>query len=593
MSRPTVPLFAVIVLVILGTISLSAVLGILYFLSSPGAAKKANFAIANTVNKQTEPILHAFYLRSLKDPDKDSDGLEDKIAEKFIYKTRSRTYDSKQKGVSDGQYIYDIYKEAIKNNDDVTLGKFRMRTESKKGEDASLEDVFKRRGLEIYNIYIGSSLELREPLAQAQKYRADGRIKESIALLNSILVEHPDEPLVRYSIGRAYHGLRDYHKALSIYTDLVDNPAVKSPLLYADIAATNYGLGKEDLYVEYLDRSIKEFPEELEQYLTLASYFEQKNLLDKAIEVLNKGLGVEPRYAAFYNLLAIIAGKRNDVKTEFSLYQRAVAHDFRYTSGHHNLSIIHEEDFRDFENALVEERIASELAPDNLRYKAQLVYLYSKIGNAKKSSELEVELLKHTALDAESYNALGLKYFNKQNYEQAEKYFLKAAEMSPEMKNAQNNLGNVYASQYRFALAEPHYRKALEIDPLYVNAYHNLGSLFMNRGMLNNYEEKDLLEAKKWFEKALSMNEKRYDSYQSLGRIYLKLGPNNPEYILLAEKNLLRSIELNSRDGLSYGELGYVYYNRKEYVKAKENWIRAKSLGIESVDIDKRLMEIQ
>jgi len=70
-----------------------------------------------------------------------------------------------------------------------------------------------------------------------------------------------------------------------------------------------------------------------------------------------------------------------------------------------------------------------------LRYKAQLVYLYSKIGNAKKSSELEVELLKHTALDAESYNALGLKYFNKQNYEQAEKYFLKAAKVCERTSN--------------------------------------------------------------------------------------------------------------------------------------------------------------
>ncbi len=594
MNRPTLPFFAIIVLTVLGGVFVGSVGGFFYFLSSPDAASKANFAIANIVNSRTAPVIHSFYLRTLKNPDKDNDGLEDDIAEKSIYKTNFRSYDSQKSGISDGKYIYDVYVEAIKNNDEATLSMFRQKAGLHKGEDTSLEGVFSTRGLQMYNFYIGSLIELRDPLRQAEKYQAEGKITESVKFLEALLVEHPNDPLVLYNIGRAHHKLKDYSKALSIYMDIVNNPAVKSPLLYYDIAAANDGLGNKDLYVQYLERSIDEFPEELQQYLTLASHFEQKNFLDKAIEVISKGIIVEPRYVAFYNFLAIIAGKKNDHKTEFLLYEKAIAQDFRYTSGHHNLSILYEQYYRDLESALIEARIAHELEPDNMRYIARLVLLYSRLGNSEKSLELETMLLKRGDLDSGANNSLGLKYLYSQKYTQAESYFLKEIELSIDIKNTHNNLGTIYALLNDFALAEKYFKKAIEIDPLYSNPHHNLGSIYMNRGMQNNNDSSDIMKAKIWFEKALELLEDRQDSHQSLGRAYLKLDHFfNKEYLLLAEKHLLRAIELNSKEGLSYAELGYVYYNLGEFTNAKKQWEIAKSLGFTASDMEQRLLEVK
>ncbi len=594
MNRRTLPFFAIIVLSVLGVVFTSSVVGFFYFLSSPVETRKANFAIANMVNSRTAPVIHSFYLRTLKDPDKDKDGLEDNVAEKLIYKTNFKDYDSQKKGISDGKYIYDVYIEAIKSNDEITLSMFRKQAELHKGKDASLNEVFRRRGLEMYNIYIGSLLELRGPLVEAQKSQGMVDITESIKRLEAILTELPNEPLVLYGIGRAYYKINNYGKALSIYMDIVDNPAVKSPLLYADIAAVNKSLANEDLYVQYLERSISEFPEELQQYLTLAGHFEEKNLHDKAIEVLNKGLVVEPRYAAFYNLLAIIAGKKNDIDTSFALYQKAVTYDFRYTSGHFNLSIIYEEHYRDLKNALIEASIAHELEPDSARYIARLVLLHSQLGNSEKFAEFEKILLNYNYFDSEIYNTFGLKHDYNQDTNNEEQSLLKAIKLSPGMDIEQNNLGKIYGERGEFKLAELYFRKAIETNPLYSTPYHNIGSLYMNRGMRNNYDKNDYIEAKVWFEKALELKETRYDSHLSLGRIYLMLDPViNQEYLLLAEKHLLRAIELNNKDGLSYEKLGYVYYNLGEFAKAKKQWEIAKSLGYVSVDMDQRLLEIK
>ncbi len=353
-------------------------------------------------------------------------------------------------------------------------------------------------------------------------------------MLQGALSKDPDSAILKYHLGLTYHGMKKYDQALTIYKDIMNDSIVKSPMLYSDIASANLALDNDIEFISYMELSIKEFPEDLNQYLTFARYYQDKNQLNKAEEVINKGLKIEPRYASFYNALAIISAFRNDTKTEFDLYKKALSYDFRYAPSHLNLSIIYDQKYYDPKSALTEAKIAMELNR-NARHISRVVDIYNELGQYAKSRALEAELLKMPDIDGKSYNDLGLMYMDKKDYKQAEIYLRKAIALEPRLSNAHNNLGIVLASTGREEESSVSYKKAIEINPNYANAYNNLGIYYTNTGKYP--------EAQAALEKAIQLDHNTYRQYQNLGALYrLK---NNREKMIFYYK---KAVELGSND---------------------------------------------
>ncbi len=536
MNKPTFSVPVIVFLSILALIFLVSVGGIVYFLYNPSEASIPGRFVKKYIDRKVDTISHSFYLRDLEDPDKDKDGLTDAV-EKEIYKTNPSKFNSSGTKVGDGEYIYTIYKKAFEEGNEEPLLQFRTSSLTLDNliGNGSLDDAFTYRSLQTYNSYVGMSEDVVEIVKKALALRLNkGDYEKSLELLQSALSKDPNSAILKYHLGLTYHGMKQYDQALLMYKSIENDQTVKSPLLYRDIASGELALGNDEEFIRYMNLSIKEFPEDLNQYLTLSTYYQSKNQLDKAEEVLNKGLKIEPRYASFYNALAIIAAFRNDTKAEFDLYKKALSYDFRYASSHLNLSIMYDENYNDLKNALIEAKIAWEL-DRNPRYISRVIVIYNKLGQYEKSKIWETELLTVVNIDAKSYNDLGLMYLNREDYKQAEIYLRKSIALDPKLSNAHNNLGIVLASTGRVEESALSYKKAIEINPNYANAYNNLGIYYTNTGQYQ--------EAKTALEKAIQLDPATYRQYQNLGVLYRLL--NDREKMIFYYK---KAVELGSKD---------------------------------------------
>lgn len=522
MNKPTFPIWAIVLIVVFCLVFVGLVGSIIYFAYNPSIAAIPEKIVSLFVKQKVDVITHSIYLHKLQDPDKDKDGLTD-IAETQIFGTDPSENDSNATDMSDGEYIYDVYTKAFATGNETPLTQYRanftkyhqlLATSTVATQligVPSLEAFFDIRALETYNLYVGMSDNVKQIVNIALEARQKGNYQQSLDLLQGALQKNPDMAILKYHLALTYHDMKQYDKALSIYGIIENDSVVKSPLLYSDIASAYFGMGNNDKFVEYMRRSITEFPEDLNQYSKLASYYKDQNQLDSAIEILNEGLKIEPRYADYFNSLAIIDHLKGDVQGEFDLYQKAISYDFLYGAGHYNLALLYEEIRNDLQDALTEARIALEIDPTPSRT-ALVMSIYAELGQSAQSSKYENQLLSMSNIDASSYNSLGLKYMDANNYIKAETYLRKAIATDPTMPNPYNNLGIVLASTGRADESAVSYKKAIGLNPNYANAYSNLGIYYTGK--------KQYSQAIDSFNAAIKLNPNLWRPYQSIAYVY-------------------------------------------------------------------------
>lgn len=172
--------------------------------------------------------------------------------------------------------------------------------------------------------------------------------------------------------------------------------------------------------------------------------------------------------------------------------------------------------------------------------------------------------------DANYLNKLGVVYDEKENYVEAEKYYLKAIEKGNIY--AIRNIGKLYFNQNEYEKAIKYLKEFIEIAED-VNLYSWIGDSYAE---LQNYEE-----AKKWYLKALNR-----DGYEEnkLGITSENEG-NQKEAI----KWYLKSAEKGNTYAMR--NLSVIYYNLESYKEAK-SWAE-KGLRLEKVkeDLDKELID--
>ncbi|MEA3396382.1 MAG: tetratricopeptide repeat protein, partial [Chloroflexota bacterium] len=98
--------------------------------------------------------------------------------------------------------------------------------------------------------------------------------------------------------------------------------------------------------------------------------------------------------------------------------------------------------------------------------------------------EISGDLVEEYAPEVNELLDRGLSAFRQDDYEQAERLFLRALELAPQATRGYNNLATVYAYQDKHAQAKKMFHAALEIDPLYVMARCNLASYHLEDGKI-------------------------------------------------------------------------------------------------------------
>jgi tetratricopeptide (TPR) repeat protein len=123
-------------------------------------------------------------------------------------------------------------------------------------------------------------------------------------------------------------------------------------------------------------------------------------------------------------------------------------------------------------------------------------------------TELEAAV-KRNPDDPKLYVALGLAYWDRNDYERARETFERAVQIAPQSAEAHNWLGVALAEKANLPAAIAEFRKAVALDPQYGRAHTNLGSALAKSG--------DFAEAVEVFQKALALEPNSLAAHMNLG----------------------------------------------------------------------------
>jgi Flp pilus assembly protein TadD/replication-associated recombination protein RarA len=160
------------------------------------------------------------------------------------------------------------------------------------------------------------------------------------------------------------------------------------------------------------------------------------------------------------------------------------------------------------------------------------------------------------------WNALGIAYSKKGEYDQAIEAFCKALELKPDLHEAWNNLGVAYDTKGEYDRAIEAYRKALELKPDLHEAWYNLGVAY---GM-----KRELDQAIEALHKALELQPDDPQAWNDLGVAYGIKGEYDQ-----AIKACRKALELKPDFYQAWNNLGNAYKGKGEYEQAVEAYTRA------------------
>jgi serine/threonine-protein kinase len=247
---------------------------------------------------------------------------------------------------------------------------------------------------------------------------------------------------------------------------------------------------------------------------TALERYEQTANIERAIELFNKALERDPRYAlahaglgqAYWRLYQ--NGKRPEhARLAESHTRRALELDDLYASAWTTLGMIRtgsgrpEEALPDFQKALDRDPRSA----DALRERGYALERLARVGEAeaayRKAIELRPELWS-------AWNYLGSFYMDQNRFADAEAAFRKALELAPDNVRASSNLGVALYYQDRTREAEETWKRTLQLQA-YPGAARNLAGL--------QFSDRRYAEAVRTLEQAVASGSSDYTLWRSLG----------------------------------------------------------------------------
>ncbi len=166
------------------------------------------------------------------------------------------------------------------------------------------------------------------------------------------------------------------------------------------------------------------------------------------------------------------------------------------------------------------------------------------------------------------------RYYEKINqWEKAERAYLKAIEFDYFHNAARVNLAGLYYSQGKFEQAEALFTKVIEQEPQFGQAYYSMGLLKAEQNLMN--------EAADYLKKALELIDYNERVAYNYGLVLQNLGR-----IKEAEAAFKKGMEMNPASEVNLYALSYLYFNQKQFAQAKA--IMDKLLALQPDNADYR-----
>ena len=203
--------------------------------------------------------------------------------------------------------------------------------------------------------------------------------------------------------------------------------------------------------------------------------------------------------------------------------------------------------------------------------------IFFRLGDYEKAEQEFKKELTIDPQDERAYNNLSVLYRLKGEYEEAIEYAGESIQIKPYYPEAYVNLALAYQEKGDLTRARETLFQGMEVIPDFLHASFVLASIYQREGktdsaifeyrrIVTHKLKKDAVvyDLETLFSKDVRSERKlKANSYYNLGLIYAKRGESD-----LAERNLLKAIDLDPDFSQAYANLGTLYDGLRDYPKA-------------------------
>lgn len=282
-------------------------------------------------------------------------------------------------------------------------------------------------------------------------------------------------------------------------------------------------------------------------------------------------------------ILALMYDRMGKLEMAVSEYKKALILDYKNPDIHSNLGVTYLKQ-NSIQKAINEFVLASNFDSEAVEPHAVLALLYfaeNKDEDASKEYEIALKnAIKRDPKSVNIYKSLGALYLKQKKYTAAEETFKLILELNPKEYQTHFLLANVYDETDKDELAQEELKKSLNINSNYSDALNYLGYLYVE-------QNKNLKEAEKLIQKALSEQPDNGAFVDSLGWLYFKQGK-----IASAIEMLERASKL-IEDSIIFDHLADAYFKNNDFEKAKINWKKSIQLDKTQVNVKNKLEKLE
>ena len=390
--------------------------------------------------------------------------------------------------------------------------------------------------------------------------------REAEETLTGLLEKNPENLRVNVLLGDFYRRKERQPEALESFKAAWNEK--KSSRAYASMIVTLLlELDRKKEAVEFAEKAIDHMKKKKREFITITGLaFSDYAMFEDALRLLEMNRELAPDEIDSHVLIASVYNRmRQYEKAVETIENLEETHpDLTDTSGYFEILASVYMEQKNTKKADEMYREALERDPKKLTAYLSWCSLYTREKNYKKARDIFEQALKHIDRNSEPgifFEArvlTALKEFDK-----AEPLFQVLLRKNPEQVNYVYNYALMCYDAQKFEKAETLFRKVLKENPDNADAYNNLGYMLAEQGI-------KLDEAKDFIKKALYLRPGAAYMIDSLGWVYYQKG----DYIT-ARKHLLRAESLSLEDPVLYDHLGDTFQKLGDLEKAREYWKRA------------------
>ena len=285
-------------------------------------------------------------------------------------------------------------------------------------------------------------------------------------------------------------------------------------------------------------------------HFSLARLLEENGDFSKAIDEYKKAIQHDPQSSYIYIELANAYLRHRRVRDAVQEAENAIRIDPNNVDAHKLLGSIYLSIIR---------------SEDSNRSPASGEYL-------KKAIQEHEIICRIDPADTNSLLTLGQLYRYDGQTDKATATLTKLLELVPSSEAALTQVAQIYSDQGNFKDAINVFKKALEVNP---NSPRILAELAFTYEQSKDY--KNAIEA---YKKAMEADEDSLDLRKGLAQALLEDSQDEQ-----AEKQYLKILEADPDEGIAYLRLGQIYRKRHEFEKALDNFNKANTILVGSLEV--------